>query len=233
MARQYEDVMRELLDAIVGGDHAEGDWLPSVDELRTSLGASRNAVREALRGLEERGLIAVRAGRGHTITQRECWDTRAPDVLRACIERGPDPEVLPQAIDARALVERAAARHACASATDADLRLLRSRVDMLQRALEPGAPRTLGIDDAFVVAEVWFHRTLAALSENPVLATLIEPLHAVLAEVRRVRAPERDGTALLHHQRIVEGLLSRDPDLAEAAVAGYARQLRRGLGVRR
>ena len=92
--------------------------------------------------------------------------------------------------------------------------------------------RTLGADDPFVVAEVWFHRTLAALSENPVLATLIEPMHVVLAEVRRVRAPERDGTALLHHQRIVEGLLSRDPELADAAVAGYARQLGRWLGVR-
>jgi DNA-binding FadR family transcriptional regulator len=232
MARQYEDVMHELLHAIVGGDHAEGDWLPSVDDLRTTLGASRTAVREALRGLEERGLIAVRAGRGHTITQRESWDTRAPDVLRACIERGPDPGVLPQAIDARAVVERAAAGHAAAFATDADLSLLRSRADMMQRALEAGAARTLRADDPFVVAEVWFHRTLAALSENPVLATLIEPMHVVLAEVRRVRAPERDGTALLHHQRIVEGLLSRDPELADAAVAGYARQLGRWLGVR-
>jgi DNA-binding FadR family transcriptional regulator len=232
MGRQYEDVMRELVDAIVGGEYAEGDWMPSLDDLRTRLGASRGVLREALRGLEERGLIGVHAGRGQLIHQREQWDIRSPDVLRACIERGPDPGVLAQVIDARAVVERAAAVHACGFATGADLGLLLGRIDAMERALEPAARRTLGADDPFVVADLWFHRTLAALSENPVLAKLVEPLHLPLAELRRVRAPERDGTALHHHRKILEGVSSREPELARAAVGDYARQLRRWLRAR-
>src|SRR4051794_15878638 len=101
MGRHYEDVMRELVDAIVGGDYAEGDWLPSVEELQVKLGAGRGVVREALRALEERGLIAVQAGRGQRIRSREDWDVRAPDVLRAWIARGPDSEILVEAVDAR------------------------------------------------------------------------------------------------------------------------------------
>ena len=232
MGRQYEDVMRELVDAIVGGEYAEGGWLPSLDELRTRVGASRGVLREALRGLEERGLIAVHPGRGQLIRQREEWDTRSPDVLRACIERGPDPSILAQVIDARAVVEREAAAHACELATGADLGLLLNRIEAMERALEPAARRTLDTHDPFVAADAWFHRTLAALSENVVLAKLVEPIHLPLAELRRVRAPERDGTALHHHRRILEGVSSREPELARAAVDGYARQLRRWLGAR-
>jgi DNA-binding FadR family transcriptional regulator len=233
MGRQYEDVMRELVDAVVGGEYAEGDWMPSLDQLRTRLGASRGVLREALRGLEERGLIAVHPARGQLIRQREDWDTRSPDVLRACIERGPDPRILSQTIAARAVIEREAATHACEFASDADLGLLKSRIEAMERSLEPGASRTLGPSDPFVVADAWFHHTLALLSENAVLAKLIEPAQLVLAELRRTRAPERDATALRHHRRILEGLSSRDPDLARAAVSGYARQLRRWLGTPR
>src|SRR3954471_11535282 len=136
MGRQYEDVMRELVDAIVGGEYPEGGWLPSLDELGARLGASRGVLREALRGLEERGLIAVQAGRGQLIRQREEWDTRSPDVLRACIERGPDAGVLGQVVEARAVVEREAAEHACEFAADADSGLLRSRIASMERALE-------------------------------------------------------------------------------------------------
>jgi DNA-binding FadR family transcriptional regulator len=229
MGRQYEDIMRELVDAIVGGEYAEGDWMPSLDQLHTRLGASRGVLREALRGLEERGLIAVQPARGQLIRQREEWDTRSPDVLRACIERGPDPSILSQTIAARAVIELAAATHACDAASDADLGLLLSRIEAMERSLGPGVTRTLGPTDPFVVADAWFHRTLALLSDNGVLAKLVEPSHLVLAELRRTRAPERDGTALRHHRRILEGLSSRDPELARAAVSGYARQLARWL----
>jgi DNA-binding FadR family transcriptional regulator len=55
MGREYEDVMRELVDAVVGGEYAEGDWMPSLDQLQTRLGASRGVLREALRGLGSAG----------------------------------------------------------------------------------------------------------------------------------------------------------------------------------
>ncbi len=55
MGRRYTDVMGELVEAIVSGERAEGSWLPSEAELSAQLGASRGVIREALRGLEERG----------------------------------------------------------------------------------------------------------------------------------------------------------------------------------
>jgi DNA-binding FadR family transcriptional regulator len=224
MRRRYHEVMLELGDAVVGASYAEGTWLPNVDDLHERFGCSKGVVREALRGLEERGLVEVNPGRGAKVRQREAWDMRNPHVLRACIDRGPEPDVLWQAIDARSAVECEAAARAIESAADDDFRLLLGHIEAMERA-SAGAE--------FVAAEVWFHRTLALLSGNALLAKLSEPLHGVLAQVRRERAPERDGATIRHHRRILEGLSSRDTELAAEAILGYAERLSDWVGARR
>jgi DNA-binding FadR family transcriptional regulator len=229
MGRRYRDVMRDLVDAVVAGTYAEGSWLPREQALAARFGCSRGVAREAVRGLEERGLVEVHRARGQRVRQRDDWDLRDPDVLRACVAHGPDPEVLAHAIDARAAVEIEAASRAIRAVTDADLRLLAGRLADLQRAGGTSAGRTSDGTDPFVVAEVWFHRTLALLSDNPVLARLVDPLHGVLAEHRHLHAPEREGAVIRHHQRILEGLSARDPSLAAAAVVAYAKALTRWL----
>src|SRR5919108_602881 len=127
-----------------------------------------------------RELLDAVAGRGQRVLQREQWDTRDPEVLRACVARGPEPAILADTIAARAAVEQFAALQAIDHATDADLGLLAARIDAMQRALAPDATRTLDARDPLVVAEVWFHHTLALLSGNPQLAKLVEPLQLVL-----------------------------------------------------
>jgi DNA-binding FadR family transcriptional regulator len=229
MPGRYQDVMRELIEAVVGGEYAEGTWMPSEPMLRERFGASRGVLREALRGLEERGLVAVHPGRGQAVRQREEWDTRAADVLRACIARGPDPAVFAQAFDARAVVEREAASRTSTGAVDGDFELLATRLADMESALSAEVSRTFDADDPFVLAEAWFHHTLAVLCGNELLATLVRPLHVPLAEHRRRTAPERDRAVLLHHRRIVEGFSSREQSLAASAIDGYARQLRRWI----
>jgi DNA-binding FadR family transcriptional regulator len=226
MARDYRAVMRELLDAIVGGAWAEGAWLPAEAELRLRFGCGRGILREALRGLQERGVVLGLPGRGALVRQREYWDTRDPDVLHACIAHGPEPSILADTIDARTLVEQVAAELAIVRATDADLNQLAARVAELADA--HGTDR-----DRLVAAETWFHLTLALLSGNAQLAKLVEPWHGVLAELRAERAPSADRAVVLHHRRILEGVSSREPELARAAVAGYGRQLKAWLRARR
>jgi DNA-binding FadR family transcriptional regulator len=232
MARQYEEVMEELVHAVVSGEYAEGARLPSEPRLGERFGSGRGVIREAVRGMEERGLVTVRAGRGQVILQREHWDSRNPDVFLALVKHGPDPEVLADAIDARAVIEREVAVRVCRQATDADLRLLRERVDEMAAAYTTGR-RTFDATDPLTVADAAFHDLLCRLSGNAMLAKLIEPLHLPLAEIRRIRAAARDRAFIMHHRRILEGVSSREPELAEAAVTGYARQLARWVGVRR
>ena len=227
MPRRHEDVVRQLTDDIAGGTFAEGSRLPAEQQLALRLGTGRGAVREAIRTLEARGLVDVRAGRGILVRSSDRWDLGDVHVLLASLEHGTEPGLLAEAVAARATIERASAEAATARATEADLRLLRERLDAMRRALAPGAGASGGVR-----GEVEFHHALGLIGANRVLTAVAEPLHEALALLRARRAPDRGAAALVHHQRILEGVSSRDPALAADAVGGYARALSRWLARR-
>ena len=228
MPRRYEDVLGQLIDALAEGQFPAGTWLPSERELAERFGTGRGVVREAVRVLELRGLLEVVRGQGQRVLPSDRWDVHAADVLVALTEHGRSPELLKEAVAARATSEREAARLATVAATAGDLRLLREQLLEMERASEL-EHRGTDRDDPFVEGEAWFHHTLALLSGNRVLAMMTEPLHVGLAAVRHRLAPAQEGAALAHHRRILEGVSSGEPPLAIRAVDGYATHLTRWL----
>lgn len=64
---RYRAIADELINAIVGKQYALGSALPAEAELCVQLGASRHTIREALRILEEAGLISRRQGSGSEV----------------------------------------------------------------------------------------------------------------------------------------------------------------------
>src|SRR5919197_6753049 len=71
--RVYHHIVGHIERAIYDGQLTSGDRLPSERELGRRFGASRVAVREALRALEHRGLLEVRQGSagGHFIREMD------------------------------------------------------------------------------------------------------------------------------------------------------------------
>jgi GntR family transcriptional regulator len=67
---RYEAIFCALRDRIRDGDYPVGDKLPPELELCREFQASRHTVREAIRRLTERGLVARRAGAGTTVLRR-------------------------------------------------------------------------------------------------------------------------------------------------------------------
>ncbi len=65
-----ESAQQELLQAILNGTYAPGSQLPTEAELGELLGVSRTVVREALRGLEDEGLIDRRHGVGTFVREQ-------------------------------------------------------------------------------------------------------------------------------------------------------------------
>lgn len=64
---RYQDVADVLIDEIAAGDFPIGSMLPTELELCERFGVSRYTVREALRRLEEMGLVARRQGSGTVV----------------------------------------------------------------------------------------------------------------------------------------------------------------------
>jgi GntR family transcriptional regulator len=66
----YRQMYQALADKIRDGQFALGTALPTERELCESFGVSRHTAREALRQLEQRGLISRRQGSGSTVMAR-------------------------------------------------------------------------------------------------------------------------------------------------------------------
>lgn len=68
---RYRQISDDLQAQIRGGQHAIGGMLPTETELCALYSASRHTIREALRLVEEAGLVARRQGSGTTIIAQE------------------------------------------------------------------------------------------------------------------------------------------------------------------
>lgn len=232
MPRRHEHAVSQLIGELVRGEPAEGERLPPEQELAERLGVSRGTVRHALQALEARGMVAVVPGSGPVVRPDDRWHLGEPDVLLAVLDAARVPGLAAEAIATRTVLESDAAAGACARASEGDLRLLAERVEGLGRAAGSGEHRTAALDDAFVQAERDFHHALALIGGNRVAASVSEPLHAVLATLRLRRAPDREHAVMAQHRRILEGVSSRDPELAISAVQGYGRLLERWVARR-
>src|SRR2546423_15300090 len=98
--RVYEHIVAQIERAIYEGRLAHGDKLPPERQLVREFGASRVAVREALRALEHRGLVEVRQGSagGYFIPEGDA----TPVVRDLSTLFRPGPASLPPAPEARA-----------------------------------------------------------------------------------------------------------------------------------
>lgn len=144
IARQSlsQAVYARLRDGIVTGELGSGKKLPSERELSETLGVNRGAVREAVKRLEQAGLVSVRHGGGAQVLDyqssagldllsellfaggelnvalaRDVLEVRAvlgPEIARRCAERGGDPiaDRLDALVDVMAEDEDLDRRHA-------------------------------------------------------------------------------------------------------------------------
>lgn len=66
-------VARKIFGAIASGHFAEGSILPNEHALGETLGVSRTALREAIKGLSSKGMLETRRRRGTQVTDRSQW----------------------------------------------------------------------------------------------------------------------------------------------------------------
>src|SRR5256885_289889 len=67
-ARLYEQIVQQVEESILKGQLRPGDQLPAERDLAQRFGVSRTAVREAVKALQEKGLVEAFTGRGTFVT---------------------------------------------------------------------------------------------------------------------------------------------------------------------
>lgn len=206
-----EQVAEQLEAEILEGRLGEDDQLPSERQLMEQFGVGRPAVREALFYLQKFGLIAINSGTRARVIRptADAVMARLSGVTRQLLSQ---PRGQQYFQEARVLFEVSLVRHAAAHATDEDIIRLRAALER-QRSV-------IGDEAAFKGADNDFHGVLAAIGCNPIYDAIHQALSEWLDD-RRAQALQQPGEALAAvdaHTEIVEAIVSRNPDNAEAAM---------------
>jgi DNA-binding FadR family transcriptional regulator len=197
---------------ILRGDLRPGDTVPVDDGWGDEPAVSRTVLREVVKVLAAKGLVESRPKTGTRVRPRRQWNLLDPDVLAWQVEAGPDEPFLEAALERRRLIEPAAARLAAERATDEEIAALEAAHEGMEAAGENL--------DLFMEPDLRFHTVLLEASHNE----LLEHMAGILTSVLRIlfsnaqRPPGAFGRAAGLHGAVVDAIVARDPDAAEAAL---------------
>ncbi len=208
----------DLAGDIVAGRLPPGAVLPREVALAERFDISRGVAREALRALEERGLVTVKHGSVTTVNSREAWDLFDVDVLAAALA-GPDADrLLGEYLECRRIIETEAAGLAAERATRERIGALEDRFEAMVAALALRPAREQ--ERAYHEADVAFHVALVEATGNAPLAALVKRIDDALLAARYplARPAYRRTRAIPEHQAILGAVQARDGARARTAM---------------
>jgi GntR family transcriptional repressor for pyruvate dehydrogenase complex len=216
-SRLYEQIVQQIEDSILKGELTEGSQLPAERELAEQFGVSRTAVREAIKALQEKGLVDAFPGRGTFVTNGTSNSMRRS--LDRIIKTG-DRDGSTYLVEVREILEPEIAALAASRADYEDLEAMREAVEAMDSS-EPDS-------DAFVEADLDFHLALAEAAANPIVLSLIDSIVGLLRE-QRVRISLVEGSpqrGQRYHRSILEAIERHDAQAARAAMQAHLWQVR-------
>jgi DNA-binding transcriptional regulator YhcF (GntR family) len=83
----YLQLRNQIVDALVRGELAEGDPLPSVRQLAVDLGINLHTVNKAYKVLEDEGYLKIYGRKGAVITAQPTYDRGYLEQLEASLSR--------------------------------------------------------------------------------------------------------------------------------------------------
>lgn len=211
----------QILEQIISGTLKRDEKLPSEHQLASAFEVSRPVVREALRKLQEDGLVEARRGVGTFIRRKP------PDKL---IEFATAEDVagLMRAMEARMTVEQTTARLAALRAEPKDLSRIEMALSSLDESMQARRP--------LVEADYDFHRAVALASGNPVLVDMLDCARApieqgidVAQKLTREGKQSRIDTVSREHRQIFEAIAARDVEAAGLCMSYHLLQARQRI----
>jgi DNA-binding FadR family transcriptional regulator len=204
-------IARGIGERILGGEFAPGTLLPNEVAWGTIYNASRTVVREAIKSLSAKGLIASRPKVGSRVEPKMRWNLLDRDVLawhRSATDRK---AFLISTQEFRRIVEPGIAELAALKRTT-------KQIDQLVAALSD--MRDAKTHTEMVRTDVQFHETLLAATNNDLLVPfniLIDETLANLFDFTTQRNP-RYRQALKLHEAIARAVIASDPEAARKAM---------------
>ncbi len=206
----------ELVERIVKGQYPPGTALPPEPALCENFSVSRTVVREAVKMLQEKGLVQVRRGSGTAVTPPVMWNMLDELVLSASIAEANGLDVLDDVVVTRRLLESDMANVAARQADDEVVRQLQGLVATMDTLVDD--PIAYGDQDRA------FHDAIMRTSGNRIARAVVRALERqVVNTARYVGQIRRDLCVASNegHRKIYLRIAAHDPDGASEAMFNH------------
>lgn len=165
-------VIDEIQRMIVEEYAVPGSRLPREADLADRFQVSRIVIREAMKVLEDRGVVEVRAGRG-TLTLAPNPDRAIRELARLFHDQPlPTIDEMEQLLELRQVLEETSASLAAVRATDEDLREIETALQEMKENSRPELDKT-------IAADLRFHRAVMKAAHNRYFEMVLSPLMLV------------------------------------------------------
>jgi len=206
--RLSEQVIAELERTILEEYRAPGTRVPKEADLAVRFHVSRIVIREAMKVLEDRGVVEVRAGRG-TITVAPNPERVKASLLRLFRDQPiPTLDEMERMMELREVLEETVAALAAVRATPKDL-------ERISGALADMA-KTDGTVEQTIEADLRFHLAIATAAHNRYFEMVIDPLTQVF--IQQIKLSDSYTVGVDLHRHVYEKIAKGDPVGARQAV---------------
>lgn len=213
--RLSEEISERLKGSIFSGEFGPGDKLPYEGELCEIFNVGRPVVREALRFLENAGLIQVKPGAGGGAFVKKIGSRTLSDAFEGIIKL--DNVSMEDLTEARLTVEMAILPLIFQRLQPLDLEALEQNLVEAQESLEAGIEEPKNLK---------FHILLANASRNELLIKVNEGLLMVLARLLESYqySYDRKRRILEEHRKLLSLLKAKEYREMERALADHIRR---------
>jgi len=169
--KSYKHVVEEIQTAICNGELKAGERLPPEMKLKEIFDTSRGTVREALRVLEQKGLVSIKTGVKGGAMVNEANTQAMSDSMALLIRH--QKISLRHLAQFRRLVEGYVAEQAALLACEGDIKKLERIISEIRILI-----RTKPLEwKQFHRLDGKFHRALAAVVGNPLMEANLQTIH--------------------------------------------------------
>lgn len=199
-----DQVYDQLKKHIIEGIWAQGEKLPSENDLAKSFGVSRITIRQALSKLTTLGILETRTGEGSFV--KELTPGIYVNEIIPYVYLGKDS--MREVFEFRMIIEVGSAEMAAYKMTEEELLALEESVDRLESYSEDL--------DKYVEEDLEFHTIIAESTRN----SLIMQMNSIVRDVMRETISsltEKVGMGIgkKYHRLLLEALKERDGELAK------------------
>jgi GntR family transcriptional repressor for pyruvate dehydrogenase complex len=203
----YEEVAQQI-ERLILKKLRPGDKLPSERELADMLRVSRSSIRDAIRGLELKGLVEPRQGAG-TIVREISVEALANPFANALKRRR---ELVSELLDFRKMLEPPLAARAATHASSDEILEMEEILRRQEQKQIQG--------DAAVAEDAEFHYSIALAADNSVVLKVIDIIMDLLRDTRErsLQVQGRPQKSFAGHRRILAAIKRHDAESAMAAM---------------